>query len=197
MLDTNTAARKATLMAPPNASPRPRVSDSGMPSSSVPRKIAVPDPAAAARQRSSCGACPAVVDQPVADEEGQRAGGESGENLPARAADEGVGHQLVGDAAEQHAPAPKPITEPMTRFDSRTRTASTAPMTRELAARAPQKAATTTLSVIGIPSSAQRGAASPSGEETPPDRPCRLSSAIGGHTTAPLARPARPPRTPP
>jgi len=45
--ETETAIRNAREIAPPVASPMPRMSDSGMPSRSVPRKMAVPEPPAA------------------------------------------------------------------------------------------------------------------------------------------------------
>ena len=44
-LEMNTAARNATLTAPPTVRPMPSTSDSGIPSRIVPRTIAPPEPA--------------------------------------------------------------------------------------------------------------------------------------------------------
>ena len=112
--ETITAARKARLTEPPKARPVPKTSDSGIPSSNVPRKIAAPGPAVSSPAPApAAGAflgamylaifAAAAVDHPITGEEGQGARREGEDGSPARLAQHRLGHEVVCDTANQRA----------------------------------------------------------------------------------------------
>ena len=102
----NTAARNATLTAPPTVRPMPSTSDSGMPSRTVPRTIAPPEPAAGASSsglRSLRLPPPISRHDAVAEVEHDRPGAHR--DRDARGVHGHVRHELVRDGADQRAGA--------------------------------------------------------------------------------------------
>ena len=104
--ERNTAASTATLTPAPSSSPSPITADSGMPSRTIPSTIASAEPAPAVPPHLLAPLAAHPVDERVADEEGQRAGGEPEREAAApRRGLEGLRYELVGDGADQDAGA--------------------------------------------------------------------------------------------